>query len=176
VTNLELSWQVRRLSITLLGASQAGCRGAWRLESQTKLGCGSCFRQASQLRNADPRHGRASRRDGLAAATETITLALRHDTVWGVALGVVDGSEDHLDPFWRLYVEGARRYDVVFASADAGTVSVWIPPGGMELSEEQDVAIRELVEHALGSAQATAMFELWDRFDEHHPTMSRTPT
>jgi GNAT superfamily N-acetyltransferase len=112
---------------------------------------------------------RPAAKEDLAAATQTITLAFRHDPVWGVALGAVDGSEDHLHPFWRLYVEGARRYDAVFASPDAGTVSVWIPPGGTELSAEQDVAIRELVEQALGSAQATAMFELWDRFDEHHP-------
>jgi GNAT superfamily N-acetyltransferase len=103
------------------------------------------------------------------AATETIALAFRHDPVWGVALGVVDGSEDHLLPFWRTYVEGARRFDGVFGSTDAGTVSCWIPPGETELSEEQEVAIRELVEQALDPALTTAMFELWDRFDEHHP-------
>jgi ribosomal protein S18 acetylase RimI-like enzyme len=107
--------------------------------------------------------------EDVGAATETIAQAFRHDPVWGVALGVVDGSEGHLRPFWRLYVEGARRYDGVFASPDAGTVSVWIPPGGTELSAAQDAAIRELVEEALGSTRATALSELWDRFDEHHP-------
>src|ERR1700712_1028727 len=107
--------------------------------------------------------------DLAAAATETITLAFRRDPVWGVALGVGDGSEEHLQPFWRFYVDGARRYDTVFTSADAGTVSVWIPPGGTELSDAQAAAVRELVEQTLDTALATAMLELWDRFDEHHP-------
>lgn len=62
------------------------------------------------------------------AAAETITMAFRHDPVWNVALVAADGSEGHLLPYWRLYVEGARRYDTVFASADAGAVSVWIHP------------------------------------------------
>ena len=38
-----------------------------------------------------------------------------------------------------------------------------------ELSDEQEAAMRELAERMLGPARATALFELWDRFDEHHP-------
>jgi hypothetical protein len=87
--------------------------------------------------------------DAVDAAAETIAMAFRHDPVWSVALKAADGSEDHLLPYWRLYVEGARRYDTVFASAEAGTVSVWIPPGGTELSDDQEAALRELAERAL---------------------------
>jgi ribosomal protein S18 acetylase RimI-like enzyme len=108
-------------------------------------------------------------REDVAAATETIALAFRDDPVWAVALEVIDGAEDFLIPFWRFYVEGARRYASVYSSESAGTVSVWIPPGGTELSEDQEVAIRELAGAVLSSARATALFELWDRFDENHP-------
>jgi GNAT superfamily N-acetyltransferase len=107
--------------------------------------------------------------EGVDAAAETITMAFQHDPVWSVALKAADGSGDHLLPYWRLFVEGGRRYDTVFASADAGTVSVWIPPGGTELSDDQEAAQRELAERTLGPAQAAALFELWDRFEEHHP-------
>ena len=107
--------------------------------------------------------------EDVTAATETIALAFRCDPVWSLALRGVDGTEDHLLPYWRLYVDGARRFDTVFASAEAGTVSVWIPPGGTELTEGQGVAVRELVGRALSPAQTTALFELWDRFDEYHP-------
>jgi GNAT superfamily N-acetyltransferase len=107
--------------------------------------------------------------EGVGAATETIARAFLHDPVWGVALGVDGASGDFLLPYWRVYVEGARRYDTAFASEAAGTVSVWIPPGGTELADDQEVELRELVGRALGPAQAKALFELWDRFDEHHP-------
>lgn len=103
----------------------------------------------------------------LDAAVDTIALAFHTDPVWQVALGGLDDAE--LRRYWRFYVEGAHRYDAAFAGVDAGTVSIWIPPGGTELSEEQEAEMRPLVEQMLAPAQAAALFELWDRFDDHHP-------
>lgn len=105
----------------------------------------------------------------LDAATETIAMAFRRDPVWSVALAAADGSEGHLPRCWRLYIEGAQRYATAFASEGAGTVSVWIPPGGTELSDEQEVAMLDVVERALDPERVAALVELWDRFDEHHP-------
>lgn len=105
----------------------------------------------------------------VAAATATIALAFQRDPVWGVALEAPHDARAHLRPYWRLYVEGGRRYDTVFASAGAGTVSVWIPPGGAEVSDEQEAALRELAVTALGATRSQALFDLWDRFDQHHP-------
>jgi GNAT superfamily N-acetyltransferase len=102
------------------------------------------------------------------AAVETIVSAFRQDPVWSVALEAPDGSTDHVVAYWGAYVEGARRYDTVFSSAGAGTVSVWIPPGGTDLSDDQETAVRGLAEGALGRSRASALFELWDRFEEHH--------
>jgi len=105
--------------------------------------------------------------DEFDAAVDTIALAFNTDPVWQVALAGLGGSQ--LRCYWRFYVEGARRYDTAFASVDAGTVSIWIPPGGTELSEEQEAEIRRLVEQILPPGRVTALFELWDRFDDHHP-------
>ena len=106
--------------------------------------------------------------DEVDAAVDTIALAFTSDPVWRVALGGLGGAE--LRRFWRLYVDGARRYDTAFAGVDAGTVSIWIPPGGTELSEEQEAELRLLVTQMLAPAQVTALFELWDRFEDNHPT------
>ena len=106
--------------------------------------------------------------DELDAATETVDRAFRRDPVWHVALETADGESD-LRPFWRLYVAGAHRYDTVFAGADAGTVSVWLPPGGTELSPDQEADMHRVAEQLLTPARVTALLELWDRFDEHHP-------
>jgi GNAT superfamily N-acetyltransferase len=107
--------------------------------------------------------------DGVAAATETIALAFQRDPVWAVALPVAEGRDDDLRSYWRFYVEGALRYDTVFVTTGPATVSVWIPPGGTELSDDQEVALRTLVEERFDPARAAALFELWRRFDEHHP-------
>jgi hypothetical protein len=103
------------------------------------------------------------------AATDTVALAFQDDPVWKVALQAPDGATDHVRRFWRFYIDGGRRFHTVFVSNGAGTVSVWIPPGGTEMSEEQEAALRELAITALGSARANALFDLWDRFEEHHP-------
>jgi GNAT superfamily N-acetyltransferase len=105
----------------------------------------------------------------VAACVETITLAFRHDPVWSVALRTGNESDAHVRPFWRLYVEGGLRHGTVFITADAATTSIWIPPGEVELSAEQETAMRNLVEAALEPARASALFELLDRFDDRHP-------
>ena len=107
--------------------------------------------------------------DELDAAVDTIALAFRTDPVWQVALGGLGGPESQLRHYWRFYVEGARRYDTAFASEGAGTVSIWIPHGGTELSEEQEAEMRLLVEQMLAPAHLAALFELWERFDDNHP-------
>jgi GNAT superfamily N-acetyltransferase len=107
--------------------------------------------------------------DGIDRATSTVAMAFRHDPVWGVALRVHENVEHHLRSFWRFYVEGGHRFGTVFESEDAGTVSVWVPPGGTELTSEQESALGEYVQSALEPARARALFELWDRFEEHHP-------
>jgi hypothetical protein len=67
----------------------------------------------------------------------------------GVALATADGSEFERN-FWRFSVEGAVKYSNVFL-IDEGVldlvpaVAVWIPPGGEEMSESQDAALRRLV-------------------------------
>jgi GNAT superfamily N-acetyltransferase len=103
------------------------------------------------------------------AVADTIARAFRTDPVWGPALAVPDGSVDHHRPFWRIYVEGAVRHGTVFVTPGAATVSVWIPPGVPELSDEQEAAIADLVMTVLPAERATALFELWKRFDDNHP-------
>jgi GNAT superfamily N-acetyltransferase len=107
--------------------------------------------------------------DEVDAATDTVARAFLGDPVWRMALGVEDRSEADLRAFWRFYVEGARRFDTAYAGVDARTVSVWIPPGENELSGQAELEASRLVEQMLAPDQATAMFELWERFAEQRP-------
>jgi GNAT superfamily N-acetyltransferase len=107
------------------------------------------------------------------AITDTIRLAFADDPVWGPALVLPDGSTDHLDPFWRIYVEGGMRFGTVFVTGEPGEIvqstAVWTPPGEAELSEEQEAAITNLITVAFPPDLASSLFELYDRFDAAHP-------
>jgi GNAT superfamily N-acetyltransferase len=103
------------------------------------------------------------------AAAETIAQAFRGDPVWRVALAAESASDDDLRAFWRCYVEGALRHGTAYAGADARTVSVWIPPGEDEMTEDQEHEAVQLVERRLPADLASAMTQLWDRFAGARP-------
>jgi GNAT superfamily N-acetyltransferase len=103
------------------------------------------------------------------AVTDTVRLAFLADPIWGPALTRPDGSTDHLDAFWRLYVEGGLRFSTVFMLDDASAVAIWIPPGETELSEEQEVELDRLVHENFPGDLTPKMFELYDRMERVHP-------
>jgi GNAT superfamily N-acetyltransferase len=107
--------------------------------------------------------------DDVEAATDTIAQAFKGDPVWRVALGAAERSDAELRSFWRFYVEGARRHDTAYAGIGARTVSVWIPPGEDELTEEDEREASLVVERMLAAHAAAAMFELWERFGRARP-------
>jgi GNAT superfamily N-acetyltransferase len=107
--------------------------------------------------------------DDLGLVTETLSLAFLHDPVWGVALARSDGSTVHHAAYWRMYVRDALRYSTVFMTEDASAVSVWIPPGGTDLTDAGEKAIEQLVRATLEPAGVQAIFELWERFAANHP-------
>jgi GNAT superfamily N-acetyltransferase len=103
-------------------------------------------------------------------ATETITLAFRDDPVWSVALARRDGRMDHHRPYWRFFVAAAVGQGGVWMLGDAAAVSVWIPPGGVELPPEQLAAIEEFYRAQLGPEESRQLDELFERFEANHPT------
>ncbi len=113
---------------------------------------------------------RQARAEDVDRATETITLAFMDDPVWRVALARPDGSTDHLVAYWRRFVEGSVAQGGVWLLDDGAAVSVWIPPGGSELSETALADLEAFNLTSLGTSGAREMHELYDRFDASHPT------
>ena len=100
--------------------------------------------------------------------TTITTLAFANDPLWSHALARADGSTEHHARFWRLYIQGALRYPWVWLTTGGEATSIWIPPGGTEMSEEQEDQLTELANECLGSA-ADDYLELLTRFDVAHP-------
>jgi GNAT superfamily N-acetyltransferase len=91
-------------------------------------------------------------------------LAFASDPVWALALRRADGMTEHHHEYWRLFIDGALRYGTVFMTPGGEAVSVWLPPGGTELADDQHDALVHVLSENLAPDDQTAMFELYDRF------------
>ena len=68
--------------------------------------------------------------------TATLTAAFATDPLWSWAFP--DARDQAV--WWRYCIPSAFRYPGVWISGDYAAVSVWIPPGGVELTEEEQRA------------------------------------
>jgi GNAT superfamily N-acetyltransferase len=100
--------------------------------------------------------------------TSITTLAFATDPLWSRALARTDGSTEHHAQFWKLFIEGALRYSWVWLTVGDEATSIWIPPGGTQMSEEQEEQLSTLAYEYLGSG-ADDFVELLARFDAAHP-------
>jgi GNAT superfamily N-acetyltransferase len=105
----------------------------------------------------------ATERD-LDGVTATLTAAFEADPLWGWAFPERDG----LETWWRFCVGSALRYPSVWVVDDYAAASVWIPPGGAELTEEEETLVEPMLADLLGS-RAAEVSELLERFEASHP-------
>jgi GNAT superfamily N-acetyltransferase len=110
---------------------------------------------------------RAEPGDGPTVAA-IITLAFASDPLWSRALARPDGATAHQALFWKLYVDGALRYPWVWLTEGGEATSTWIPPGGSELSADQEQALIGLADEYLESGRED-FDELLARFEAAHP-------
>jgi GNAT superfamily N-acetyltransferase len=99
--------------------------------------------------------------DGL---TTLLTAAFEHDPLWSWAFP----DPRHLAIWWRLYLGSALRYPNMWIIGDFAAAAVWIPPGGVELTEAEEERVAPLVRELAG-ARAPAVMELLARFEAAHP-------
>ncbi len=100
----------------------------------------------------------------LDALTDAMWSAFREDPLWKWAF------PDHrkLAPWWRMLIGSALRYPWVFVAGDFMAVSVWIPPGGHELTKLQEEQVAPLMDELAGS-RGPEVVELIERFGASHP-------
>jgi len=94
--------------------------------------------------------------------------AFHEDPVWSWAFPDPDLRAEQHRRLWRLFVQGAMRFPWVWLTRDSTATSVWIPPGGTELSDEQEPELEKAVEEMLG-ADAPRVLETLDLFEQAHP-------
>lgn len=100
----------------------------------------------------------------LASLTQALWSAFREDPLWRWAFP----EHRNLAPWWRMLIGSALRYPWVFVAGDFAAVSVWIPPGGRELTEREEQRVGPLMTELAGP-RAPEVMELVERFDSSHP-------
>jgi len=101
--------------------------------------------------------------DGL---TATLSAAFQTDPLWG---GWAFPDPDDLAAWWRLHIGSALRYPCVWVAGDFAAVSLWIPPDGTELTDEDEARIPSLLDQLLGP-RASDVMALLERFESSHPS------
>jgi GNAT superfamily N-acetyltransferase len=127
-------------------------------------------------------HGRGASADGilgimkvrpatpadLSAAVETITDAFHHDPVWSWAFPDPDRRPDQYRRWWAVFLRSALRYDGVMLADDAAAVAVWIPPGAVELTKDEEAGLEPLLREMVGP-WSESVLEGLHRFDQAVP-------
>jgi hypothetical protein len=110
---------------------------------------------------------RAALPGDIPAATRTITSAFEADPVWGWALE--DAEPEAVAAWWSiLLMSVAQRYSWVRVTDSCESVTLWIPPGGTELTPQEEEALEPIVT-SLGNARAALFPEILRRFEISHP-------
>ena len=99
---------------------------------------------------------------------EILVGAFFDDPLWSWAFPDTSRRREQHRELWRLCVEGALRYSSVWLSEGEAAASVWIPPGGSELSDEQQARFEPLVNEIAGP-EAQRVFDAFGLLEAEHP-------
>lgn len=97
-----------------------------------------------------------------------LVSAFHEDPTWSWAFPDPTVRAEQHRRLWGLYVDGALRYPCVWLTPGETATSVWIPPGGTDLTAAQEAALEPMVVEMLG-AGAAPVLEAFELFERAHP-------
>jgi GNAT superfamily N-acetyltransferase len=103
---------------------------------------------------------------------EILVGAFYDDPLWSWAFPDDGRRREQHRVLWRLMVEGAIRYPWTWITAGSTAASLWIPPGGSELSDEAAEDLESVLVDLLGDGASRAlgaMAALEDAHPRHTP-------
>lgn len=112
-----------------------------------------------------PRRATPADRDTVA---EILVSAFRDDPAWAWVCPDPALREEQHRALFRLFADGALRHDSVWLTDGSTATAVWIPPGGTELSPEQEQEVAELLASWSGETPARVVHAM-EQFDAAHP-------
>ena len=99
-------------------------------------------------------------------AARSITSAFERDPVWGWALEGAPASA--VSAWWSVMLGSALRYQWLRVTGACESVALWIPPGGTELTPEEEESLRPVLD-AFANERGALFPEIMRRFEASHP-------
>jgi ribosomal protein S18 acetylase RimI-like enzyme len=106
----------------------------------------------------------------LDAIVSTFTSAFFHDPVWGPAFPDERRRAEQAAVMWRVYAASALRYPWTLVTPNVEAAAIWIPPGGVELTEEEADGLEERLAEVTDAGTARAVMAVGEQFEAAHPT------
>lgn len=117
-----------------------------------------------------PNPARVAGPEDVDAIVGTMTTAFFHDPLWGPAFPDEQRRAVQAAAMWRLYVNSALRYPWTLVTPGVEAAAVWIPPGGTELTPQEEEGLAELLAQAAGTEAAKAILAIYEQLEAAHPT------
>jgi len=106
----------------------------------------------------------------LDAIVSTFTSAFLHDPVWGPVFPDERRRAGQAAVMWRVYAGSALRYPWTLVTPGVEAAAVFIPPGGVELTEEEAGGLEGRLAAVTDAATARAITVVGEQFEAAHPT------
>jgi GNAT superfamily N-acetyltransferase len=103
------------------------------------------------------------------AIVAVLTTAFFDDPLWGPAFPDPAKRPQQAAALWRLLTRSAQRYDWVWVADDAEAAAVWIPPGGTELTDEEEDGLAAYLTDACGADVAAEVLAIFAAFEPARP-------
>jgi GNAT superfamily N-acetyltransferase len=100
---------------------------------------------------------------------EILTGAFFHDPLWGPAFPDLERRAGQAAGLWRFYVTCVQRYPYTFLTAGGEATAVWIPPGGVELTHDEEAGLERLLLATTGRETTDGILEIMGQFDAARP-------
>jgi GNAT superfamily N-acetyltransferase len=98
-----------------------------------------------------------------------IVAAFYDDPTWSWAFPDAGQRRAQHREFWRMFVDAALRFPWVWLAPRETSTSVWIPPGEVEMTEEQGEELERLVTDLLDAPKAERVLRAFELFEDAHP-------
>lgn len=100
----------------------------------------------------------------------TLTTAFFNDPLWGPTFPDVERRAEQASGFWRLLATSALRYPWTLVTDKVESAAVWIPPGGVELTDAEQDNIEDFLIDLTGRPVADLIMTLFEQFEAARPS------
>jgi GNAT superfamily N-acetyltransferase len=112
---------------------------------------------------------RVATADDVEAIVDTLTTAFFDDPLWGPAFPDVSKRAGQASALWRLFATSSLRYSWTLVTENVESAAIWIPPGGDELTEQEQNGFEEFLLGISDRKVADGVLAISDQFEAARP-------